>query len=250
MNSTKACPFRLIVGLVAATMALSSAAPAQAPEATGSLRHELYVSSDGESYLRYLQTLGKVPEYPWSSRSFSQRELRRLIPKDSAHPWHARLVDTSRSAGGIRYGLISPTTSLHFNSAFAYGSNDGPIWAGRGLTSAVQGGLYAEWGPVTLALAPMAFRAENSEFPIASTGGAGNQAYANPDFGGVDRPQRFGNSPYSQFDPGESTLRVDLPFISAGASTGNQAWGPGQEFPILLGNNAAGFPHLFVGSSE
>ncbi|MEO5588526.1 MAG: hypothetical protein ABIS03_02980, partial [Gemmatimonadaceae bacterium] len=145
---------------------------------------------------------------------------------------------------------ISPTTSLRYNSAFAYGSNDGPIWAGRGLTSAIQGGAYAEWGPVTLTIAPMAFRAANSEFTIASTGRAGKQAYANPDFGGVDRPQRFGNSPYSQFDPGESTIRVDLPFISAGASTGNQAWGPGQEFPILLGNNAAGFPHLFVGSSE
>ena len=74
--------------------------------------------------------------------------------------------------------------------------------------------------------------------------------FGNPDFGGVDLPQRFGSSAYSQADPGESTLRVDLPFVTAGVSTANQGWGPGHSFPILLGNNAAGFPHAFVGSSE
>jgi len=53
-----------------------------------------------------------------------------------------------------------------------------------------------------------------------------------------------------QIDPGETTLRVDLPYVTAGISTANQGWGPGQQFPILLGNNAAGFPHIFLGSSE
>jgi hypothetical protein len=96
----------------------------------------------------------------------------------------------------------------------------------------------------------MVFRAQNQEFDIVTPRQTGAGQYSNPDFAGVDVPQRFGNSPYAQFDLGQSTLRVDLPYVTAGVSTANQGWGPGQEFPILLGNNAAGFPHLFLGSSE
>jgi hypothetical protein len=51
-------------------------------------------------------------------------------------------------------------------------------------------------------------------------------------------------------DPGQSTVRIDLPIVTFGASTANMGWGPGTEYPLLLGNNAAGFPHVFVGSSE
>jgi hypothetical protein len=96
----------------------------------------------------------------------------------------------------------------------------------------------------------MVFRAQNQEFDIVSNGLTGPQAFANADFGGVDLPQRFGDGPYAQFDLGQSTLRVDLPYVTAVISTANQGWGPGQQFPILLGNNAAGFPHIFLGSSE
>ncbi len=250
MNRTEAHIFRVVFAFLAAITAFSHIARAQSPETTGSLRHEVFVSSIGDSYLRYLQTVGKVPEYPWTSRGFSQRELKHLIPNDPAHPWHDRFVDEARDYRGIRYGLIRPQITFRYNSGFAYGSNDGPIWAGRGLTSAAQAGFFADWKMVSLTVAPMVFRAQNQSFDIVNTGRTGTGAFANPDFGGVDLPQRFGNSAYTQFDPGETTLRVDLPFVTAGVSTANQAWGPGLEFPILLGNNAPGFPHIFLGSSE
>ncbi|MDO8502290.1 MAG: hypothetical protein Q7S20_10650 [Gemmatimonadaceae bacterium] len=251
MNRTEPPLFRtLVAAAAAATFVAWSPARAQEAATGGSIRWELFAASPGESYLRYLQTTGKVPLYPWSSRAFSQRELRRLVPRDSAHPWHARLRDDSREFAGIRYGLIQPTTTLRFNSAFAYGSNDGPVWQGRGLTSAVQLGFHAAWGPVALTVAPLAFRAGNSDFDILPMGRTGNAAFGNPQFGGIDRPQRFGASAYSQVDPGQSTLRVDLPIVSFGASTANEEWGPGQELPVILGTNAAGFPHIFAGSSE
>ena len=148
------------------------------------------------------------------------------------------------------FGLIQPSSTIRYNSAFAYGSNDGPVWAGRGVTSALQAGFYAVWGPISLVVAPMAFRAENQQFDIIPTGRPANGAFADPHFSGVDRPQRFGDSPYTQVDPGQTTLRVDLPFFTFGASTANQQWGPGQDLPVILGNNAAGFPHLFAGTSE
>src|SRR3954462_5450661 len=65
---------------------------------TGSnIRYELFADAPGESYLRYLQTTGLVPLYPWSARSFSQRELRVLIPKDTLHPWAERFREQSRA---------------------------------------------------------------------------------------------------------------------------------------------------------
>jgi hypothetical protein len=250
MNRTEAHLFRIAFAALAAIIASSGSVRAQMPEAAGTLRHEVFVSSPAESYLRYLQSIGKVPLHPWSSRGFSERELRHLIPKDSVHPWSDLFADSSREYQGVRYGLITPAASLRYNSGFPYGSNDGPIWAGRGLTSAAQGGFFATWRFVSLTVAPIVFRAQNQEFDIVPTGRQGDALYGNPDFGGVDLPQRFGNSSYSEIDPGESTLRVDLPYVTVGASTANQAWGPGQQFPILLGNNAPGFPHLFFGSSE
>jgi hypothetical protein len=250
MNRTEAQLFRLALAASLAAIALPSPSLAQIPLTSGTLRHEVFASEPAESYLRYLQTVGKVPEYPWGSRAFSPRELAYLIPKDTALPWNDRFRDESRELGRFHYGSINPKATLRYNSSFAYGSNDGPVWAGRGLTSATQFGFFAGWGPVSLTVAPLVFRAENQSFDLASTSRTGNSAYGNPDFAGIDRPQRFGNSAYSQIDPGQSTLRVDLPFVSFGASTANQTWGPGQEFPILLGNNAAGFPNVFAGTSE
>jgi hypothetical protein len=194
--------------------------------------------------------VGRIPVNQWSSRPFSQRELRKLIPADSAHPWSDRFDRPFADSLKLAFGVIDPSSSVRYNSSFAYGSNDGPIWAGRGITSSVQAGFFAAFGPVSLSVVPMAFRAQNQDFDIVDAAPSGNAEFANPLFGGIDRPQRFGDSPYAQLDPGQSTLRVDLPFFSAGASTGNQQWGPGHELPILLGNNAAGFRHLFAGTSE
>jgi hypothetical protein len=235
-----------------ASLLTISVASAQQPTTNegDSFRSEIFVGSQPENYLRYLQTMGRVPLYPWSTRSFSPRELDRLIPQDTAHPWGHRFTAPVRSIYGIRYDFVRPTAAFRYNTGFAYGTNDGPVWAGRGLTSSIQLGVAARFGPAALTLAPMAFRAENQEFFIVPTTLTGSAAFSNALHGGVDLPQRFGDSPYSQLDPGQSTIRLDFPFVTLGASTANLGWGPGTEYPLLLGNNAAGFPHAFVGSSE
>ena len=251
MNRTEAHLVRALASAVALFISASSPIEAQQAEDAGSFRWELFANTPAESYLRYLQTTGSVPLYPWSSRAFSPRELDRLVPRDTIiHPWRSRLISDTRTYGALRFGLIDPSSSIRYNSTFAYGSNDGPIWAGRGITSAVQAGFFINWKPITLTVAPMAFRSENQTFDIIPTGRTGNGAFGDPLFGGVDRPQRFGDTPYSQLDPGQTTLRIDLPFVTAGVSTANQVWGPGQDLPVILGNNAAGFPHAFVGTSE
>ena len=49
------------------------------------------------------------------------------------------------------YGLadvyfLAPEATLIYNSAFPYGFNDGAIWAGRGVTGAVQAGVGGHVG--------------------------------------------------------------------------------------------------------
>jgi hypothetical protein len=66
----------------------------------------------------------------------------------------------------------------------------------------------------------------------------------------IDAPQRFGDEAYARVDPGQSTLRLDARGFALGISTANQQWGPGSDFPILLGNNAGGFAHVFAGTSR
>jgi hypothetical protein len=242
---------RWAIATLAASLLFPAALSAQEILPGGdSFRSEIFVNSPTENYLRYLQTMGLVRLYPWSSRSFSPRELDKLIPRDTAHPWHARLVSSERNFHGIRYDFVRPTASARYNTGFAYGSNDGPIWAGRGLTSAIQAGFTARWGPASLVLAPMAFRAENKAFFLMPPQMSNVRPFADAMSAGVDKPQRFGDSPYQQLDPGQSTIRFDFPVIAFGASTANMGWGPGNEYPLLLGNNAAGFPHVFVGTSS
>jgi hypothetical protein len=66
----------------------------------------------------------------------------------------------------------------------------------------------------------------------------------------VDLPQRFGNRPYSRLDPDASSIRFDTRIISLGVSTANEWIGPATEYPFLLGTNAPGFPHVFVGTGS
>lgn len=213
-------------------------------------RSEVFVGSELENYLRVLQTVGIVPLYPWSSRSFSPVELDALMPTLGGHPWSDRYDWVARHASWT-FDLVQPTLTSRFNSTFPYGWNDGPIWAGRGVTTAVQAGFAVRYGPFSLTVAPMAFRSENNGFALLPNGATGRLVYADGVYGQeIDLPQRFGDRPYGMLDPGQSTLRVDAWGVAAGVSTANQFWGPAIDFPFIIGDNAAGFPHAFLGSAH
>ncbi|HEX8363208.1 MAG TPA: capsule assembly Wzi family protein [Longimicrobium sp.] len=236
------------LGAVGATLALAAPAAAQAPI---DVRGEVFVGSEAEAYLRVLQVGGRGGDYPWSIRGFSPREVSRLAPADSAHAWARRYRFTRDSAGGGGLRLVRPQAQAIANSTMPYGANDGPIWAGRGLTVAAEAGVSLERGPFSLTIAPMVFLAQNAGFELEDNGAGGQLQFA--DVEGpllIDLPQRFGDGPYGRVDPGQSTLRVDAGIFAAGASTANQHWGPAADLPLILGNNAGGFPHVFAGSAR
>jgi hypothetical protein len=68
--------------------------------------------------------------------------------------------------------------------------------------------------------------------------------------GTIDQPQRFGGSAYGRVDPGESEIRVKAGPLAAGLSSAAEIWGPATEHPLVLGNNAAGIPRLFIRTSH
>jgi len=228
-----------------------TAAPSAA-QTVGSVggRSEVFAGSELESYVRVLQTVGAVPLYPWSIRSFSPAELDRLLPLAGDHPW-VRRYDWTTEHGGWAFDLVRPTVAWRFNSSFPYGWNDGALWAGRGVTTAVQAGFAVRYGPLSLTVAPVAFRSENVGFALMPTYLSGRLAYADGLYAqDIDLPQRFGDRPYEMLDPGQSTLRVDALGVAVGVSSANQFWGPAIDFPFILGDNAAGFPHAFLGSAH
>jgi hypothetical protein len=213
-------------------------------------RNEVFAGSELEEYLRYQQTMGRIPLYPWSIRAFSNRELDTLLIVSGEHPWQQRYAFGARDVSR-RFDYVRPTISFRYNSAFPYGSNDGPIWAGRGLTSAIQAGVAFRFGPLSVTLAPELFRAENRSFPLMANGETGRLQFADGQFPTrIDRPQRFGDKPYTVLDPGQSTIRLDVAGLAMGVSTANQTWGPADQYAYILSNNAAGYPHGFLGTSH
>jgi hypothetical protein len=238
--------------LVLCLLHLAGAAVAGAQAAPWSVSGEVYAGGELEDYLRLLQSTGKSALYPMSLRGLSVREVERLAPRDSLHPWAGRF-DFGRPASGstaLQLRALAPRLGVIHNSAFPYGTNDGPVWAGRGLTTVAQAGFTARYRGVSLVVAPMAFRAENQDFDIVDPP-EGDQAYADWRHPlQIDLPQRFGDGAYTRIDPGESSLRIDAGPVALEASTANQVWGPAMEYPIVIGTNAPGFPHVILGSSR
>lgn len=214
---------------------------------TGPFPGGVVVNSQGERYLRALQLLGKISTYPWTIRYFTESELQALVPPAAVdHPWQERIGPAYQTSSPRAAGVSSWEGQLLFNSAFPSGENDGAMWAGKGFTFAVSGGGWARWGPLRIRFAPEIFWAQNASFPLAPTGRVGDGAWQDPLGIGIDNPQRFGNGPYGRIDLGSTALTATLPGLSLGLSNEAQWWGPAQQYPLLLGNNAGGFPHVLL----
>ncbi|MBW3629356.1 MAG: efflux RND transporter permease subunit, partial [Gemmatimonadetes bacterium] len=211
----------------------------------------LTAGSEAERYLRTLQVAGLSPLYPWSLRSFSPAEIDRLVPGDTAHPWGARFGVPADSTSTPALRFIRPSVRAIYNSSFpSGGANDGAVWAGRGVTGVLTAGTALRAGPLSLRLEPLVFWAENRAFELMPNRQTGDLRFADPDHPVfIDLPQRFGDGAYARVDPGQSTLRLDAFGVAAGVSSANQVWGPAADLPMILGANAAGFPHAFLGSS-
>ncbi|HST61737.1 MAG TPA: hypothetical protein VLK84_23760, partial [Longimicrobium sp.] len=235
-----------LAGAAAAACAAGAVpAAAQSPD----LGAEVTVGSEAERYLRVLQVGGEVPLYPWSVRGFSPGEVSRLLPADPSHPWADRVAGAAADSALLR--LVRPQLDVVFNSAMPQGTNDGAVWAGRGLTASASAGVQFRAGPLSVRLEPLVYWSQNRDFRLVPNGRPDTAAFRDPRSPVyIDLPQRMDEGAFARLDPGQSTIRLDVRGFAVGFSTANQQWGPASDQPLLLGTNAGGFPHGFAGTSN
>jgi hypothetical protein len=158
---------------------------------------------------------------------------------------------------GARWAFVTPQVEYTHNSSVPFSMNDGAMWAGKGGTVAVGGGVRLQWNRVQVALAPQFIDEENLALPFFDNLQSG-LPYLLPNYrspystlwnifpNGADIPFRFGDTRHSYGDWGQSFASVRFGALSAGVSTENEWWGPGIQNALILSNNAPGVPRLFV----
>ncbi|MEX2156135.1 MAG: hypothetical protein WD773_04790 [Gemmatimonadales bacterium] len=158
----------------------------------------------------------------------------------------------------VRWALFAPELMTVGNSSITFSLNDGALWAGRGWSLALRTGVRVEVGRLSVTLAPELLGSENIPYDLAPpevtlARPSGRSLYSSPwhirPFS-IDLPQRFGDPPLRAVDLGQSTLAVDAGPVTVGLSSENEWWGPGIRNAIVLSNNAAGIPRLFLRTSR
>lgn len=214
-----------------------------------SVASEVYAGQELEEYLRVLQVAGVTESMPWSIRAFSTLEVGDLEVPLRSHPWAERF--SFGTDDGRRLRLVRPHVALTYNSDYPFGSNDGLVWAGRGVTVEAEAGVGGRLGPITWRIVPEITWAQNASFPMVEQQASARFPYADADHPNtIDLPQRFGGTSFATFHPGQSTVRLDGRGLVLGISTANQIWGPADEYPIVLGAHGPGFLHGFAGTSH
>lgn len=217
--------------------------------AQGTTWTETWVGSEWEIYARALAVRGVLGGESWSIRPFAPAVTRAWAePVRDDHPWASRMAATYDSSSALT--LLRPSISSSYNTGFAWGMNDGPVWQGRGANGWVTAGFAFHAGPFSIRAEPVAEYAENRAFPLAPTP-SGTSPYVDDmrPFT-IDEPQRFGNGSFRIVNPGQSFARLDILGLTAGISTEDLFWGPGIRQAILFDANASGFPHVFLGTSR
>lgn len=152
--------------------------------------------------------------------------------------------------------VLAPQLEIIANSALPFASNDGPLRAGRGVNAMMTAGVEVSYGAARLVLAPQGIAEQNLAFqviqfpqgPVLPRSVWANPFHPPPE--SIDLPLRFGDLAHQRMDAGQSSLTVRLGATEVGVATENLWWGPGIRNAIVLSNNAAGFRHLLVRSSE
>lgn len=158
-----------------------------------------------------------------------------------------------RSDAGVRapwstdVGWTEARVRAFANTGHPWGGNDGTVWQGKGLSTAVDVGAWARWGWLSVRVQPVFAVSQNSAFDLAPVDAAAPSEFVYP-WRRMDLPQRYGTGAVTEVHPGDSEIRLSARRVTLGLSSRNLWWGPGIHHSILLGSNAPGFVHGFLGT--
>jgi hypothetical protein len=203
-----------------------------------------------EEYLRALQLdTSQTRRFPQTVRAIGPAGLAAMARPDGGGPWRAAFAPVNGSRRQMT--VLRPSVVTIVNSSFPFGFDDGAIWAGRGLSAAAEWGAVVTLGPLSARVQPMLVWSQNAGFTLSDETRAGEARFRDPITpGSIDLPQRFGTRPYARLDAGESEVRLTVGPATAGLSNARQTWGPGVTHPLVLGPNAPGFIHGFIGTAR
>lgn len=156
---------------------------------------------------------------------------------------------TGTGSARVRIAVLAPLVDYTRNSDVPYSVNDGALWAGRGSSVRLTGGLAATTGPLAVVIAPELTWTGNRVVYVTPVDDDGRSQFASPWYRtgySIDLPLRFGTSPLRMVTLGQSRVELRGGGIAGGASTEDQWWGPGARNALVLSNNASGIPHLYL----
>lgn len=160
--------------------------------------------------------------------------------------WEKLLFNSKKISDN--FYVIDPHATISYNSKYARGMNDGAAWKGKGLNSTVNFGFGGKIGKLHYTFAPVVYYAQNKPYRIDS-GPFDKNEYQYPFGRNIDWVFRYGDDALADFWWGQSEVRIIHKNATIGLSTQNMVWGPSVINPILMSNNASGFPHLDIGTA-
>lgn len=162
--------------------------------------------------------------------------------------WEGKFKTKFKKNSKLNINWLDPQLGYLYNPYYSRGYNDGAIWNGKGSNLSFTTGFTGNYGILHFSFAPVVSYAENLQFFIPNIGYAKNE-YSYPFENNIDWVQRYGGGSYYNFNLGQTEIRAIYKNFSIGFSTANTNWGPSKFNPILISNNAAGFPRIDIGSA-
>ncbi|WP_370089396.1 capsule assembly Wzi family protein [Ekhidna sp.] len=145
--------------------------------------------------------------------------------------------------------VLDPYARFSYISEVPDSYNDGAVWEGKGFNSSLNFGFRGQRGNFSFTFAPVIYYAQNKDFYIPSSTFPKSQ-FSYPFERKIDWVIRYGDKSLHKFNLGQSEIRYHFKKLSLGLSTQSMIWGPAQVAPIVMSNNAAGVPHVDIGTSK
>lgn len=145
----------------------------------------------------------------------------------------------------ISFSNLSFLSAVNYTTPWSY--NDGPIWRGKGNNVAITAGVNYVTDHFIVRFNPILTYAQNKPYAIPPVAGDKSE-FSYPLAFRLDYVQRYGNDAFTKLYPGQSEIRFIVKKMTVGLSTQNMSWGPSKRNPILMSKQAAGFPHIDLGT--
>jgi hypothetical protein len=189
-------------------------------------------------FIRAVGTAHRLNLYAPEFRELASKVLKPVLaPTDSN--WTLPTAWIPKKTKPFAIKLVPPNVKLQYNSHHDHGWQDGPMVPNRGAQIYASAGVYVRLAKfIEAQFAPEIVYAQNNPVP-----NGWNPPVRIP---WADLPERFGTEPYQRSFPGQSYVRANIGWLSAGISSENVSWGPGNYTGIVQSNNAPGIPHLDI----